>query len=317
MAKVIKFLLKALFVGACLLYAFWGLNWSDFAESFSRFQTVPMLVILLVSCTLPFAVMSLRFSFLTGHAADWFTSLKASVLCLGLNNIFPAKLGEVAKAFYVRRKCDISLGQGLGMIFWERFADLNCLLAMGVISAMTLQKNFALIPLLAIVGGLWVCILALRFFPALGQLLTRFIPSERLKLLFAEIIHQLQTRMSPGFFFKLSVYSIVFWTANLSVSMLTLAWVGQLSLSMSQMLTVFVVVTLGFAMPSSPGGLGVVEAGFVLSLGWFGVSKAEALALAIYFRFLSFVPPTLGALVIMAKSGLSMKGLRQQGEETL
>lgn len=316
MTKLIKFLLRILLIGACLVYAFWGVDWVQLGEAFKRFGFVSLTVAFVYSLT-PNIPLALRLRYLTGNSAGFIVSLKASIFCLGVNNMLPAKLGEVAKAFYLRRKSGLSLGQGLGMVFWERFADLNCLLAMGVVTAVALKNNMALAPLVAVVGGLWFFVLLFRFAPQTAAWGLKLVPNERLRLLCAEIVHQLQGRMKPGFFVALSGWTILFWLGNLTVSLLVLLWVGALPLTFIQALSVFVLVTLGFAMPSSPGGLGVVEAAFVLSLSWFGVPKAEALAVALVFRLISFLPPTVGALYVMAESGLSFKAIRERGEDNL
>jgi len=316
MPKLLKLILKVILVGGCVVYAFWGVDWVQFGEALKRFGILSLIVAFLWSFA-PYIPLAIRFKFLTENSVSFILSLKASIFCLGVNNMLPAKIGEVAKAFYLRRQSSLSLGQGLGLVFWERFADLNCLLAMGVVSALSMKSSLALVPLVVVVGGLWVFVLMFRFFPASARLALKLVPTERLRLLCSEVIHQLQSRMRPGFFLGLSGWTIVVWLGNLSVSLLVLLWVGALPLHFPQALSVFVFVTLGFAMPSSPGGLGVVEAAFVLSLGWFGVSKAEALALALVFRFISFVPPTLGALYVMAESGLSLKGIRANSEEEL
>ncbi|THB64856.1 MAG: UPF0104 family protein [Desulfovibrio sp.] len=142
-------------------------------------------------------------------------------------------------------------------------------------------------------------------------------PSERLKLLFTDIIKQLQGRMSPSFFLGLAGLTVLVWLAFSSVVFLGVLWMGGLELNFSQVLTVFVVSSLGYAVPASPGGLGVYEAAFVLAMGWFGVAREEALALALTLHFMVLVPPILAALYVLAESGLSMKAIREKGEETL
>ncbi len=317
MGKLLKNGLQIALVAGCFVYVFWGIDLSKFLVSFKQFGIFTILGALVFSIV-PYLILGVRFNFLTDYKAGFLNALKASVFCLGINNIFPAKLGEVAKVFYLRRKTGISIGKGLGMVFWERFADLNMLLILGIISALLMKVTTALVPLAIVVGGIWCFIILLKLFPKAADFVSKLIPSERLKLLFNEVMQQLHGRMSKGFFFWLTGYSILFWLGNLAVSVVVLAWVGQLHLSFPQMLTVFVVVTLGFAAPSGPGAIGVVEAAFKFTLATlFKVPVEQALAIALVFRFISFVPPTLAALYVLAESGLSMKGIREQKEEEL
>lgn len=312
--KALSFILRFGLVAFCLVYVLWGLDWGQFALALKSFGLTALLVSMLYSFV-PYVPLAIRFNCLTNSAAGFLNSLKASVFCLGINNMFPAKLGEVAKAFYLRRKTGIPLGQGLGLIFWERFADLNCLLLLGLFTAASMGSNIALAPLIAVVGALWAGVLLIRFAPQSAQFFMRFVPGQRLKSLFTDIIQQLQERKSPAFFLKLSSLSLLFWIANMSVSFMIIFWVAQVDITYAQGLTVFVVATLGFATPSSPGALGVVEAAFVLAMSWFGVDKPQALAVALLFRIATFIPPTLAALYVMMQSGLNVKSIRCTQEE--
>ncbi len=264
-----------------------------------------------------YAPLSLRLMYLTGYRVRFFTGYKASLFCLGLNNIFPARLGEVAKALYLRQKNGIPLGQGLGMIFWERFFDLNALLVLGILSALILGYKLAVAPLAVIVGGIWVCVIVFRFFPATAELFVRLIPIERLRLLVSEVINQLQHQMRLKLLLILAGYTVLVWFGFTSAFFVILHFVANLGLTPAQILTVFVITGLGFAVPSSPGGLGVYEAAFVFALELFGHDKPEALAVAILARLVGFVPPIVFSLLILAESGLSLKSIRAKGGEEL
>lgn len=314
--KFVNFFIRFGLVGLCLVYVLWGMDWGQFAQAFKAFGIFALIVSLIYSFV-PYIPLSWRLNFLTEGQAGFVNALKASVFCMGINNMFPAKLGEVAKAFYLRRKTGIKLGHGLGLIFWERFADLNCLLLLGLFTAAFMRSGIALAPLIIVVGGLWGCVLLIRLFPNSTNIFLKFVPGQRLKLLCSEVFLQLQERKSRRFVIGVSSYSLLFWAANVSVSFLIFFWAAKMDITYAQGLTVFVVATLGFATPSSPGALGVVEAAFVLSLGWFGMPKPQALAVALVFRVSTFVPPTLAALYVLAESGLSMKGIREHSEEEI
>lgn len=302
--------LRFALVGACLLYAFWGLEWDKFWQAVQQFGWLGLLVtgVLSVAQYLPVA---LRISYLTHWQASLLVSLKASVFCLGVNNILPAKLGEVAKAYYLRKKTGITLGKGLGMIFWERFFDLNILLLMGLMAAFLLGKNIVVAPLGLVVGGIWATVIVFRWKPGLASLVAKMLPGEKVKNLFHDVMHQLQCRVSPRFFAALTGYSLVVW-AGFAVVYFSAIWLmGELQLTFAQTLTVFVVASIGFAAPSSPGGVGVFEGAFVFAMSLFKVERETALAIALVLRFMFFVPTVLAALYVMAQSGMSLKGIRE------
>lgn len=299
-----------------MVYVLEDVNWSQFLEALSNYKMGSLLVIFLVSL-LPYPAMTWRLDFLSGYTVGFFNSLKASVFCLGINNLVPAKLGEVAKAFYLRRKVGMPLAQGLGMVFWERFFDLNFVLGLGLITAFQLKLGPVVIPLALVVVGIWTGILVVKFFPGTGDFLVKLVPVERIRLLLNDIMLQLRKPMGSRFFSILFLYTVLFWAANAVMFVMIMLWLASLPLTLSQALMVFIVSVLGFAVPSSPGALGVFEAVIVIALGWFGVSKEEALAAGLVMRFMTYVPQTFGALAIMAKSGLSLKGIRERDEESL
>jgi uncharacterized membrane protein YbhN (UPF0104 family) len=130
-------------------------------------------------------------------------------------------------------------------------------------------------------------------------------------------MHQLRSNVDPVFFLVLFAYSAVTWMLFIAMYFVVLWGVGDLDVTGAQVLTVFVVATLGYAAPTSPGGIGLFEFFFVETLGMFGVAKGPALACALVMRFCIYVPPVLAALWVMAQSGMSLKGIREQQAETL
>ncbi|GAB7079756.1 lysylphosphatidylglycerol synthase transmembrane domain-containing protein [Megalodesulfovibrio paquesii] len=302
-------------VGGCLVYAFWGLEWDKFLGAVQQFGWFGLCVTGVLS-VVQYLPVALRISYLSHWQASLLVSLKASVFCLGVNNILPAKLGEVAKAYYLRKKTGIPLGKGLGLIFWERFFDLNILLLLGLAAAFLLGKNVVVAPMAIVVGSIWAAVILFRWKPGLCELVAKFLPGQKLKDLFHEVMEQLQCRANPRFFAALGGYSLFVW-AGFAVVYFAAVWMmGELDLSFAQTLTVFVVASIGFAAPSSPGGVGVFEGAFVFAMSLFKVERETALAMALVLRFMFFVPTVLAALYVMAQSGMSLKGIREVQTES-
>jgi hypothetical protein len=71
-------------------------------------------------------------------------------------------------------------------------------------------------------------------------------------------------------------------------------------------------LVIGIAVPSSPGYVGVFEAGIVIPLGsFFGVPADVALAYAIAYHVMSFVPITLMGAWSLVTTGLSIRAARE------
>ena len=313
MPRPLSIALRILLVAACLVYAFWGVDAALLGAALTRYDPLLLLGALVYSFG-QYMLLGVRLNFLTQKRGGFLTCLKASVFGLGVNNLLPAKLGEVAKAFYLRTKAGIPLGQGLGLVFWERFMDVNFLLAAALTATACMGLKLAVVPLAVMAGGIWACLLGVRLFPGLAYGLTRLLPGKRLRELASEVLLQLQAKRHPGFFPLLALYSAAIWTAYSGLFHLVFIELAGLPLSFGQVITAFIIATFGFAMPSSPGGLGVFEAAIVLALGLFQVPKEEALAVGIVLRAIQYIPPTLAALYLMASSGLSAKTLRETSQ---
>lgn len=297
-------------VGGCLLYAFWGLDWPAFWHALQQFGFWALLATGVLSIV-QYLPVALRMCFLTSWQAGLLTSLKASVFCLGVNNLLPAKLGEVAKAYYLRKKTGIPLGKGLGLIFWERFFDLNILLFLGLLAALMIGERIVVLPLGLVVGSIWFAVIVFRWKPQLCNWVTKVLPSAKLKALFADVMEQLQSRANPSFFAKLGGYSAFCWVGFAIVYFTAIWWMGGLDVTLAQALAIFVVASIGFAAPTSPGGIGVYEGAVVFGMSLFGIQKETSLAIALVLRFMFFVPTVLAALYVMGQSGMSFKGIRE------
>ena len=74
-----------------------------------------------------------------------------------------------------------------------------------------------------------------------------------------------------------------------------------LGLSMSGVVGVFALSSLGMLLPSSPGALGVYEAVMVTALDVYGVPRDQALAITLFSHMAQFIPVTLvGGLIFLA-----------------
>ena len=298
----------------CLVYAMWGV---DFSRLLAVVGAFPLWAVLLYALLTPgIAVLpGLRLRFLVGGRVSGTTGLKACLLGLALNNILPARLGEMAKALYLRREADISLGRSLEAVFWERFFDLNALLALGAVVAAMLGQGLVLYPLLAVVGAAWCFLLLLAVRPLAAHAMLRFLPGESLRLFAGEMLGLLESNLRAAFLLRLTLWTVVAWTGYTVLYGIGLCAMAGFAPDPALVLTVFAVVTLGFAVPGAPGGMGVYEAASVLALGWFGVDRDRAFAVGLALHLLQYLPVTVAGLWILATSGLSLRDLRRQAAD--
>lgn len=311
MKTSLKFLLRAGLIGICLWYILKDLDLAVLASTLANY---PAWAVLLSPALILLAVLvpAYRIRFLIQGGASMGTSYNATLFGLGINNILPAKLGEISKAYYLRKMAGIPLAKGLGCVFWERFADLNAVLLIGMIAIGGQIATSFMLPLAGMVGLLWLFLLANKVRPSLMRRMTGLIPIERIRLLAAELLAQLCEPFSLSSIIQLLGQTVLAWGAYLAVHAFILLHVAGLDLSWEQVVLVFALSSVSFAIPSSPGAVGLFEAAIVLGLGLCGIDKSTALAAALLVHMSQYLPTTAWTLVLMSTAGIDLGSIRKQ-----
>lgn len=310
MHNTLSLFIKLAIAGGCLTYALWGVDFTLLGQAimgYSPFRFAVVCATMLLLLVFP----GVRLRFLCGRDLGVWNGSKASALALGLNNVFPAKLGEVAKAVYVSRKCGFSTAKGLGLIFWERFFDVNMVLCLAVVSIGVSQEGLPIWPGLAFIVAVWLCIAGLTAWPHLAKAALSLVPVERLRLFAWDFLGQLRERVGVVFFVKLGLATVFVWGSYFLVCLLCLVWLAGLQLGFFALLVTFVIASLGMAVPSTPAGIGVYEAAVVFALGLFGVDKESALAAGLVMHMAQIIPVTLAGTLVLATSDLRLGQLRK------
>lgn len=257
----------------------------------------------LCALALDYACMGLRLHTLLSAGTRYALSLKAVLLCVGYNNILPAKAGDAMKVVFLTRKTGMSLLDVSSIILWERLLDVLSLLCVALLAYTLLGTGQRLLlPVLLVLGGggLFFC---LRCWSAwFHAAYARFFPG-RMATLCSRLHEQIIDKISLPRVLRGFVLSLGTWSCYFASFVISLRLVAGLPLDGVQMLTVFAVTCLGMAIPSSPGGLGVFEGAMVLSLSWFGVEQSAALGIALYTHALHFLPAALAALLLNGSRG--------------
>jgi len=308
-------LLRTALVVACLAYAVWNV---DPDALFGILADIDPLRVVLVTLftTFGYLALAVRLHLLSHRRLPLRTGLAASLVALGVNNLLPAKLGEVAKALYLKQRGAMPLSEAAVIVGWERFFDLNVLVLMALAGAYPYLHDTLLVPVaLALAAGWGVAWGLIRFGAPVRAAITR-LPWPRLRTFLTDVHGHLDTRMVRGTLVGTALISMLIWLLYAAGSWLVLAWIFELALTPNQVLVVFVVAASGMALPSSPGALGVYEAAIVLALGWFDVPPEQALATALVMHAIQYLPTTLLALGVLARSGIRLDHLRLDGRKS-
>jgi hypothetical protein len=239
----------------------------------------------------------------------------AEILLIGqmLNIVVPARLGEVARIYFMGELEDRSRARTLGTIAVEKWLSVLMLLLLALLVPLfvTLPAWFrdARVTLGALAAAfLGGAILLSRYQDRLVNLVaaaSRALP-QRWRLPVERAISQalgsLRVLRSFSLNVRLQAWSLLILLTSVLVNYAIFLATGM-SLPFVAALFLLAVLDVGVAVPSAPGKLGVFHYLCTLALGVFGVEKSTAVAYAVLLHAVVFLPPSLlGALLLWWES---------------
>jgi uncharacterized protein (TIRG00374 family) len=238
-----------------------------------------------------------------------------------LNNFLPLRLGEVGRAFLLGRKT--------GLSFWYVFSSILIERAVDVVFAASLLLST--LPFVVGASVAWETALGIAGLVLLGlgalYLMARH-PTRAMRL-----FERLTTRWSflsklggsvlPAFFSGLEVLTdrtrflraIILFAANLTVGVVQYYVILLAFFPGARLLWVVFVMavsSLGMALPSSPGAVGVFEGAVVGALVVFNLDPAKALAYAFTLHFWNYVITGILGAYALSRDGESLTHLYER-----
>jgi len=258
---------------------------------------------------------------------------RATAIGMMVNNVVPARAGEVARAYALTRETTVSFPAALASLVVDRLFDAIVLLLLAAVAlldpALSTGQTLAGRPVssfavgaVALVLTLLVALYLLVFFPtALVRLFAvvagRISPSvaERGGRMLVTFIAGLSVLRSPGRFAAVFGWTLAHWLLNALGFWLAFRAVG-ITAPFSAAFFLQAFIALGTAVPALPGFFGVFEYMSVQGLSVYGVGQQQAATWAIGFHILSFIPITLIGVYYFARLGMRMSELRAPAEAT-
>jgi uncharacterized protein (TIRG00374 family) len=210
-----------------------------------------------------------------------------------VNSVVPAKLGDVYRAWLLKINYPVSLSATFGTIFIERVFDLVAIVVLGLGAAFWsfrdgLSDTVRIIMGIGVVvvAGLAVALFTLRNF---GRRLVHRLPlPARIVGLydrFEEGVFSVDRRQLP----LVGFLTVLIWTTEALRLLFVVDALGfGISLGISGAFFVALVASLLTAVPFTPAGLGIVEAGIVgLLTVVYHADPTEAAAIALVDRAIS------------------------------
>lgn len=311
-----KIVIGIIFSVLLIFYLFYKIDFDSVVQSIIKFNAWVLLILLAVYITGMF-LRTYRWQLLISQREDLSKRLIFKALAIGymVNNILPAKIGELARMEYLKRKKNIGRSFLLGTIFIERLIDLILVLLIFSFSllfsvsgrTMFLQNKWIFLVIFILI--------VLSFFLMLrpGNLIKvlSFLPVkirlylEKVIRSFTESVHFVQDRK---LFFRISLQSLFIWFLTLFTSYLILSGLN-VSLPFYGYFFLVAVGVLGLIIPSTSGGIGVFHAIATAALVLLGVQPDKALAYAIIAHAFDFIPNIIIGFAVTILEGMSFKSL--------
>jgi len=253
------------------------------------------------------------------------------VLFIGFmaNNLLPARIGELVRAYALGRKTGLSKSMGLATILLERLFDgVTLVVVLGVLAVL-----FPLPPrereVGYVAGGIFLAAavvalvvlsresLALRLLNLALRPLPRGVAGRAHGkatsfLLGLRVLHSRRDLLAVG------AWSAVIWSVEALTYLVVLQSVhvdlsGRLLILAAMLM--MVMVNLGALLPATPGNIGTFQVFAVLALSVFGVPTVVALAAAILAHIVQYVLVTAAGLIFLARESMGWSDVTHAGAE--
>jgi len=232
---------------------------------------------------------------------DAFWALQIGFLA---NNLLPFRLGEALRVWVVHRTAGVSWGRGMASVALSRMTDALLLLVLALSLWPTQAGSPSLIRgLVGVTLGLMGIVLALVLAPRWGARWLRRWPR-----VWAEV-QAAAALVTPRGLTIFVLGKILTW-ALLALYYQALLADFAPGLAWPDVLWAMSVSTLGIAIPSAPGYVGVYEAAAVAALTALGVPRATALAFALVQHALYLALTVALGILALARLGWSWEHWR-------
>ena len=259
---------------------------------------------------------------------------RAVAIGMMINNVLPARAGEVARAYALSRETrTVPFTSALASIALDRVFD--ALVVFALMFGAMLAPGFpagAMIagrPATALVGTWGVAVLLVVF---IGTVLVAFQPQlvsriartvcrriapraePRVAVLVDHATAGLAVLRSPSRFARVVFWTVLHWLTNAFAFWLAFRAVG-IPAPYTAALFLQGLISIGVAIPSSPGFFGPFEAFAKTGLQIYGVTVTLAVTWAVGFHLLSFIPITALGAFYFSRLGLSLRELRSTASQ--
>ncbi len=315
--KWVRVVFSLFITGAALWLCFRKIDWEVLRESLSRVHFF-WVIVALFNVILSVFALGVRWQILLKPEARISLGrlFRFNIISQYTNIVFPARFGEVVRAYLVSKQYEVPAGYALGTVFIEKFFDFFVFLSLWIfiptVFAIEQQVKGHLAALfLCVLTAFFMIFIILKpdMFLWLLRKVSGLFPKkyrDKVSDFFESGTESFQLLKNPKVFALVLVLSLGFVVAQ-ALTNFFLFKAFDLELSFWVGLVVLLAIQVGNIPPSVPGKLGIFEYVVVLALSIFGISKGLALSYAIMLHLVAFLPKLLLGQIYLLKTGKAGK----------
>jgi hypothetical protein len=312
-----------------LYLAFRGIALSEVVAHIRR-ANIGLLLLSAAAATCIFPLRALRWRPILDPIAPnlpFATLWSATAIGMMINNVVPARAGELARAYALSRSTPaVPFPAAFASLAVDRLFDAVVVLLLMFVAMLdpAFPRGAILMdrPVANYAGGgvlFTIAVLAAMYaivlFPAkvlsVYELIARRVAPRfeaRGRETLVSLSNGLSVLKTPRRFAAVFGWTLLHWLVNALAFWIAFKAVG-IQAPFSAALFLQGIIAIGVAIPQAPGFFGVFETFGKYGLGIFGVPPDAAVTWAIGFHFLSYVPITVIGAWYFVRAGLSMKDL--------
>lgn len=242
------------------------------------------------------------------------------------NNIYPARIGEVLRAYVLRRNEGIAMSSSIATVLIERIVDGVVMVGFVLIGLRAAPNiSAAATQIIAIASVAFAAATIVFFWFALAPQTTerlvaaftvRIAPHrfrERALGIVRRFVQGAQSLRRPRDLVIIVAITIVVWLLE-TVKYWCVARAFDLSLPFEGLMLVNGLSNLFTIIPGAPGAVGTFDAGGILGMTALGVDRALATAYVLVLHVVLWLPVTLLGAFFMLREGLRWSDLRRAEE---
>ncbi|WP_246657135.1 lysylphosphatidylglycerol synthase transmembrane domain-containing protein [Methylocystis sp. B8] len=276
--------------------SYWLYHNIEFADLASQLKQIPLTAILVAMTMNVFVLLFYGSRLSTLLDGGLFSGFLIATMGFTFNSLIPLRAGEGVKIYFGHSYFNHAIGGISAAVLLEKLYDLTAITILSLLILASSDSNI-IDPRMLIAAALVVSIVfgGMFFFRRKGVIWSlpksRIIESMRLDAIFQQAERLIADH---------SAARAAFFTASIWMTNVCLVYVAfrmllpEIEFGFIHAMTLLIIGALAIAVPASPAGLGLFEAGIVAYLvNAYGVQKERAISAALAYHFSITAPHTL------------------------